>query len=354
MNSEHLTHHRRTEAWLSLALDAARAYAWEWCCGTGDMSWSAKAHQLFGAERGCPATFDGFLERVHPADRDHVEHAMIAATSLGLPCDMECRILGDGQIERWVRAKSAVRTHDQPIKIIGVLADITALHDAERARRALARRLTRAHEQERTRLSRELHDDVSQQLLVACIGCDELRRQLTNGSQGIREKIDILSGQIRDVAITLQRVSHELHPALIRQVGFERALRALCSDIGRTERLSVECDFTNSGPAIDDDVALGLYRITQEALRNALKHSRAVQASVSLAGDGDQIALSIVDNGVGFRPRTRGDGDSLGLLSMRERARLMNGQLNLISSPGAGTRVEVLVPTLPTKMPEWA
>ncbi len=351
MNTADLAHDQRTEAWLSLALDTTRACAWEWHRRTDEMRWWADAQRLFGSERDCPATFEAFLERVHPADRELVGQTMSGTTSLALPCELEFRMVDAQHIQRWIWVKSSVR-HDKGSETFGVFVDVTAQHNAERELRELSSRLLSAHEQERSRLSRELHDDVSQRLMLIAIEFDELRQHVSGDQPHARDKIVDLSAQLRDVTSTLHHLSHQLHPALIRQVGFEQALRSLCSDVGRMQQLVVHCRFANSGTAIDDDVALGLYRIAQEALRTAVKHSGAADALVSLAGSDDQIVLCIADNGVGFCPTTVAGTDSLGLISMRERARLMNGQLNVISKPGAGTRVEVLVPTLATKMDE--
>jgi signal transduction histidine kinase len=329
---------------LTLALEIAGGGTWDWDCVTGGMRWSAESEFLFGSAVDCPTTFDAFLKRVHAADRECVAQTMAAARSMEPLRGLEFRGVTDHRPERWIRVIGAAQTSRDSLRMLGVFMDVTSRHDAERQLRDLRSRLIAAHEQERSRLSRELHDDISQQLTLLSVAFEELRRELRDAPEDARARADTLSVQLGDLASALHRVSHELHPALIRQVGFERALRSLCSEVGRAHQVAIDCQFAISGPVVDHDVGLGLYRIAQEALTNVVKHSGSRRASVSIDASDDKMVLIVADTGAGFDPAALADRDSLGLINMRERVRFMNGRLNVTASPGTGTRIEVLVP----------
>ena len=220
--------------------------------------------------------------------------------------------------------------------------------------RNLAGRLLSATEEERTRIARELHDDVNQQLAALGIGLSALKRRLPNDDP-LREEVAALQRQAMHAADSIRALSHELHPAALRHAGLVPAMRELCAQYTRGEQmravLSVKRDVDVD---VADDVALCVYRVTQEALRNAARHSGASTAQVTLRASEGALELKVEDEGQGFdEPVARRRG-GLGLTSMDERARIVGGSVHVDTAPGHGTRIFLRVPNRSTHGPSDA
>jgi len=230
--------------------------------------------------------------------------------------------------------------------MIGVFVDLTSRHHIEQELRELSGRLIHAHEEERMRLSRELHDDLAQRVALHAAELSVLRGRLKDAPADAFQQIATLSTQTAGISSALHRLSHELHPARLSSLGLETSIRSLCRDVGVAHGVTIDSEISGAVSAVDSDVALCLYRITQEALQNVVKHSGAARAAVALTVQNNDIMLSVSDDGEGFDPQAIQGKDTLGLVSMRERARLVKGQLDVTSAPGDGTRVNVRVPLI--------
>jgi len=236
------------------------------------------------------------------------------------------------------------------IELQGIGRDITARKRAEDALVAsyrevqdLARHLVAAQEDERTRIARELHDDLGQRLAVLAMTIDKLSDSAPALAEDDIERIHEISAQTSEIASDVQRLSHDLHPSQLEVLGLVKAVQGLCRDVSRQHHVQVDFRHVAVPNTVAPAVALSLFRITQEALRNIVKHSQATEAAVQLAVVDHEIVLQIADSGVGFRT---GDHDrtGLGLISMRERVHLMGGRFVIHSAPGSGTRIGVSVP----------
>ena len=329
---------RSNEERLKLALQAASAGTWDWHVPSGEMTWSPESERMFGARDGVrPPSFDSFLDRVHPFDRKRVAETMTDAMDRAASYETEFRVLGYDEIERWVLAKGKALRNGKPLRMLGVFVDVTARHHANETLRDLGGRLIHAHEEERIRLSQELHDDVGQRLALLSAEIGVLRQQ----GVGQVEKLFV---HVDGISRSLRRLTHELHPALLRQLGLSSSIGRLCDEIADATPIVVRREIGALPIDIASDVSLSLYRIVQEALHNVIKHSRATTVTVTLKGTPDEIELSVFDDGVSFDPSSERHMGGLGLISMRERARLVRGRLALTSKPGYGTRVDVHVP----------
>ena len=238
--------------------------------------------------------------------------------------------------------------------IVGAVAVLLAqsgligalLLQAKRRRRAEARirdlgsRLLGAQEAERARLARELHDDVSQQTTLLAIDLQAIGRS-GRGHQDIETLTREAVERTEAIARSLHDLSHRLHPAKLRLMGLVPSLQGLCREF--PEGVSVQLSYENVPPSISNELTLCVFRIVQEALQNAVKHGGARKVSVDLAGTGTHLTLTIVDNGSGFDVESV-SATGLGLISMRERLEPLGGTLKIQSRPGAGTRLEILVP----------
>jgi signal transduction histidine kinase len=205
--------------------------------------------------------------------------------------------------------------------------------------RDLGARLLGAQENERSRIARELHDDVSQQLALLEMDLKLLDGAVQGDPGGL---VDEALNRAQGIARSVHDLSHRLHPAKLRLIGLVAAIHGLQRELSQT---NIDITFThdNVPPTLPPDLTLCLFRISQEALQNAVKYSQARHVSVCLHGVPEGLALTIVDDGVGFDVDTAW-GKGLGLVSMGERVEAIGGTFQVYSKPGAGTRVEVNVP----------
>jgi PAS domain S-box-containing protein len=335
----------RNEQRLTLALEAAAAGTWDWDVVSGGITWSPEARHMFGDDsNSLPPSFEAFLSRVHPFDRDRVAHTMANAMREGEPYETEFRVQGRDTGERWVMAKGKGLKNGKPLRMLGVFVDFTDRHRVEHELHELSGRLIDAHEQERSRLARELHDDVGQRLALLTVEFGVLRKRLGSADEHTADALARITGEMATIGLQLHRFSHELHPARLEQLGFEASIRSMCQEISEARGIAIQFTSSTLPEALPADVALCLYRVTQEALHNAVKHSGSSRASVTVTADANAVTLRVVDQGVGFNPAVSHRKDALGLVSMRERARLVRGSFALVAQPGAGTSVEVCVP----------
>ncbi len=336
---------RRNEERLTLALEAASMGAWDWDIPTGNMTWSPQTRRLLGDTTGTQTpSFTSFLERVHVPIVTVCRAPWPTRWTAPPSYETEFRVHGYDDSERWVMGKGKALKNGKPLRMIGVFVDLTSRHHIERELQELSGRLIHAHEEERIRLSRELHDDLAQRVALHAAELSLLRSQLKDASADVHQQISTLSTQTAGISSALHRLSHELHPARLSSLGLETSIRSLCREVGVAHRVAIDSEVSGAASAIDSEVALCLYRITQEALQNVVKHSGAALATVALTVQHNDIILSVSDDGAGFDPQAVQGKDTLGLVSMRERARLVKGQLEVTSAPGHGTRVNVRVP----------
>src|SRR6516162_1991941 len=214
----------------------------------------------------------------------------------------------------------------------------------EQQLRELRRRLVSAHEEERIRLARELHDDVAQRVAVLAAELNALARESEGIPDGISHRIVKLSADVAALGCDIHRISHHLHPVILQQIGLGPAIRVFCREFSETRHVRTDVRVSEVPIDLNKDVALCLYRIVQEALHNVVQHSGVSRVAVTLAMREHDIVLNVIDCGVGFDPSASIVNATVGLTSMRERVRLVNGRFSLWSKKGDGTRIEVRVP----------
>ncbi len=215
---------------------------------------------------------------------------------------------------------------------------------AGKALRSLTGKLIQAQEEERRRLARELHDGLNQELAILTMELGMVAKQVPETEPVIREQLSKLRDRTEGLVNDLHRMTHELHPAALELLGLVPALRSHCAEFSANAGIRVWFRVVSELGQMRPETAVCLYRIAQESLRNVAKHSRAQEAWVEIEQDNGEIRLSIVDTGVGFENEAPDAGKCLGLISMRERVRLLSGMIKIKSAPGEGTRVEVRVP----------
>lgn len=245
------------------------------------------------------------------------------------------------QYAGWVVAAVALIAA-QSLLILALLQQRRHRHLSETARDDLGRRLVTANEDERRILARELHDDLSQRL--ARLAIDAGFAQSPAGADAAQQTLKNLYPDLVDISKDIHDMSYRLHPSLVEDLGIAAALRAEIERMRRRTKVEIFDRISDVIGPISNDAALCIYRIAQEALRNALRHAHASHIDVSLESDDRGVTLSVRDDGAGFDPANRQAKESLGLLSMKERAQLANGVLKINSRIGEGTTVVVTIP----------
>jgi PAS domain S-box-containing protein len=212
----------------------------------------------------------------------------------------------------------------------------------EQARADLQRRFVHAREEEHRRIARELHDDLTQRLAVLAIEAGTLE-QLPDCPPEIGDRARAMREQLAALSESVHSLSRQLHPSILDDLGLVDALRSECLSLQQRDGILVAYVARGVPPDLPHGLALCVYRVTQEALRNVAKHAHCHRASVRLVGNGRELSLRVWDRGVGFEVAA-GGRSGLGLESMRERARLVHARLSVRSRPGCGTAVTIRVP----------
>lgn len=227
----------------------------------------------------------------------------------------------------------------------------TALHDSEEALlrtreelRALTAGLLNAQEEERRRVSRELHDDLSQKVAKLQFDVETLEQQLPPNLMDGKRRLAAIRDEIGTLSNDLRRIAYELHPSTLDHLGLAVAIRTYSREFSEREGLPVQCTARKVPARVPPEVASALYRIVQEALRNVAKHAGKTSVAIALAGGSNQLMLSIRDHGVGFDKHAMQNKGGLGLIGMQERARLIRGEFSLETRPGRGAAIMIRVP----------
>jgi PAS domain S-box-containing protein len=289
---------------------------------------------------------EGWVIGVHPDDVQRCVRTYSASFDARSPFEMEYRLRRfDGDF-RWIVDYGTPRfeTDGTFCGYIGSAVDITERKTSEESLHTLSGRLIHAQEQERARIARELHDDFSQRLALLGISLGELWKELPESQVEQRTGVlEILKGT-KEMSSDLHSLSHQLHSSKLELVGLVSALSGLCQEMG--DKYKIEIHFTKSGflPRITKDVELCLFRVTQEALNNVVKHSQSKNARVELGANSMGISLRIADEGRGFEPDLSNPAAGIGLVGMRERLRLVGGRLSVKSELLRGTEILAEIP----------
>ncbi|MEO7921497.1 MAG: PAS domain-containing protein [Thermoanaerobaculia bacterium] len=356
----------RVKERLTLALSAADLGVWDWDAVSGRVVWDANNERIFGLS---PGTFDGSIESfarlVHPDDRASVQEAITAAME-GAPYTPSFRIVRpDGQL-RWL----SVRGHFQrapdgrPLRLLGVTADVTEekLRADEKRRmdaqlqstndqlRALSARIQTVREDEAVRIAREIHDELGQLLTALRMDVSWIRTRVariespeTAALLARAEDMDKLTDQtIRSV----QRISEELRPSALDQLGLEAAIEALLGGLAQRSGIGTSLVGTLGDRRLNGPIETGVFRIVQELLTNVARHSgaRSVRVELRLEPPFERLGVRVSDDGRGIRPDELSDPRSLGLAGIRERALLLGGEAEFHGEEGLGTAVHLNFP----------
>jgi PAS domain S-box-containing protein len=317
--------------------------------------------ELFSRDEPTGLTTAWWEQRIHPKDRERVRKSFTRAcqTKTHFWSDEYSFRRSDGNYAIVVdRGYIIFDATGLPLRMIGAASDITERRRAEEALRKreeelrksnahireLAGKLMTAQEEERRRISRELHDDLSQKAAALSIGVTSIKQRLASRSDGLHKQLEMVQRCCIDIAEGIRRLSHDLHPAVLEHVGLVAALKVYLAEISRLEGIQVTLAAPDTAKEIPPDAAVCLYRVAQESLRNVVKHSGVNSAEVTLSVDNQAVHLQIADDGLGFDPASARNNGGVGLASMEERVRLMQGSFRISSRPGGGSKLRATIP----------
>jgi signal transduction histidine kinase len=208
----------------------------------------------------------------------------------------------------------------------------------------LAFELLRVQEEERRRISRDLHDDVNQRLALLAMDIEAVGRTLHSPGDHVGRAVREIQERVVELSDVVRHLAYQLHPSILDDLGLPIALQRLVEDFTARSRIQGSFGHKNIPATIPQEIASCLYRVTQESLNNVVRHAEASQVDVELTGAPSELVVTITDNGVGFdSEQLRNGSHGLGLLGMKERVALVHGNLHVVSAVGKGTRVQVVV-----------
>jgi PAS domain S-box-containing protein len=243
-------------------------------------------------------------------------------------------------VEYWSHPQ---RKGQEVVGAVITFIDITERKLAEAALANVSRKLIEAQEQERTRIGRELHDDIGQRLALLAVELQQLHENSVILPE-VRNRLNELQKQTSEIAADIQSLSHELHSAKLQYLGIAGAMRGFCREFGEQQKVEIDFQTHDLPSPLSADISLCLFRVLQEALHNSAKHSGVRHFEARLWGTSDEIHLTVKDSGVGLDRELAKASQGLGLISMEERLKLLKGTLSIESQPKFGTTIHACVP----------
>jgi len=345
---------RKIEASLTEAQRITHLGNWDWDIIDNKLWWSDEIYRIFGlAPQDFGATYEAFLNSVHPDDRQFVKKSVNEALYKGKPYNIDHRVVLPDGSERIVHEQAKIffdRT-GRAIRMVGTVQDITEHKQAEeelkRSRqqlRDLTRHLQSVREEERSRVAREIHDELGQALTALKMDLSWLDKGLPRDQKSLLERIKSMSKLIDTTMGTVKRISAELRPGLLDDLGLIAAVEWQAVEF--QNRTGIKCKVTvDPGDIIlDKDLSTAIFRIFQETLTNVARHASATRIKASLKEKSGKLELKVRDNGRGITEKQISDPKSFGLIGMRERVHFYGGEVKIRGARYRGSTITVSIP----------
>jgi PAS domain S-box-containing protein len=336
---------RESEQRFRLVANTAPVLIWmsgtDKLCNYFNQPWLEFTGRPLEAEMG-----NGWTDGVHPEDLKRCLDTYTQGFDRRESFQMQYRLRRQDGEYRWVVDIGVPRFNPDGsfAGYIGSCIDITDRRRTEEALANMGRRLIEAHEEERTWIARELHDDINQRIALLAIELERWNQCLPESAVDLHDHIHHARERLSDVAKDIQSLSHRLHSSKLEYLGIVAAAKSFCKELSEQHNVRVEFNHADIPRAIPKEISLCLFRVLQEALQNAVKHSGARHFHVELRSTSEEICLTVSDPGVGFDRHGAMNLKGLGLISMRERLQLVNGEFSIDSEPDRGTTIYARVP----------
>jgi PAS domain S-box-containing protein len=340
---------RESDERLRLATQAGKMFAYEWDAATDVIVRAGNCPEIFGVlgiDESTSTTGQKILARVHPEDRERLVAEMAALSPARPDLRISYRMVRQDGTVIWLERSSRAYfdEHGKLQRIIGMVADVTVRKLAEEALSQIGAKLIVAQEEERARIARELHDDISQRLALLAMQLDSITQDLPASMVDLKLGIGQAKRQTSELGSDIQALSHRLHSSKLQYQGIVVAARSFCQELSEQHKVDIEFTHSDIPPAVPEDISLCLFRVLQEALGNAVKHSGVRHFEVELRSALEGIHLTVRDAGLGFDPNGVMSKRGLGLISMLERVNMVKGMFSIDSRPEHGTTINVRVP----------
>ena len=289
---------------------------------------------------------DTWSAYIHPDDVKNVLDTVAQALKAREPFSKEYRLRRSDGVYRWMFDLASPRENGDGsfAGFIGSAIDVTDQKLAQQALEKVSGQLIEAQEKERSRIARELHDDICQRLALLSMELEQADRASYQSPLEVKTNLDEIRIHCSEIAGDVQSLSHQLHSSKLEYLGAAAAIRGFCHEFSKQHEVSIDFIENDVPRHLPKDISLCLFRVTQEALHNAVKYSGVSEFAVELTTTAGEIQLMVRDEGKGFDVEEAKKTRGLGLVSMQERVHLVHGNLGVESEPGAGTSVLVVVP----------
>jgi PAS domain S-box-containing protein len=337
---------QESEERLRMAAQAGRMFAYSWDAASDAIERSGESAKILGIDEETSLTGHQAFAMVHPDDREGLGAAIVGLTPEMPFLHASYRIIRPDESLTWVERNSRAYfdEHGKILRIVGMVADINDRKLAEEALASVSRRLIEVQEAERVRIARDLHDDFGQRLAICAIALERVKQPAADSSNDHYKCITEIQKQLSELSSSLHALSYELHPAKLELLGLVPAMRACCRDLSGQQNADISFTYEGVQHQLSPEVSLCLFRVLQEALHNAIKHSGVRKIAVQVCRTTDAIDLIVRDGGMGFDLAAAMRSSGLGLISMRERLKLVHGELSIDSQFERGTTIHARVP----------
>jgi PAS domain S-box-containing protein len=338
---------RESEARFRVMADTTPSLIWM-CDTSGKIMYSNESRLAFigvdweGAER------QTWTECIHADDLKNVLDTISEALTTRQRFSMEYRFRRSDGVYRWMLDVAAPRVNGDGsfAGFIGSATDTTDQKLAEQALERVSGQLIEAQEKERGRIARDLHDDICQRLALLAMEISQANRIVDGSSEATKQRLQEIRQHCCEIAVDVQSLSHQLHSSKLDLLGVAAAIKGFCEELSKQHKVEIQFTESNVPGNLRKDIALCLFRVTQEALHNAVKYSGTINYTVELRGMSQAIQLMVSDSGAGFDVEAAKRNRGFGLLSMQERVHLVHGALSIESRAGEGTKILAVVPLI--------